>query len=329
MKVQHIIGADLSKNFIDLHCHGLQTHLKIQNCPAGFTQMLGWIKSQGIGRQQVMVVMEHTGLYSYLWEGFLHTHHICFTKVAALAIKRSMGMVRGKNDYIDAQRIARYGYDRREELSQAPKANKILDRLGLLYATRQRLVRHRAALMCALKQYQVLDLKQSDPVIKAQQQILNQFSLQIERLQREMDLLMEKEQSIHDNYNLLRSIKGVGKVLAMATIIKTGNFTLFTNARKFACYCGTAPFEHSSGSSIRKKTRVSHLADKTMKTLLDLAAKSAIQYDGELKDYYEKRTQLGKAKMSTINVVRNKLIYRMFAIIKRGTPFIETYLQVA
>ena len=66
-----------------------------------------------------------------------------------------------------------------------------------------------------------------------------------------------------------------------------------------------------------------------MKSLLDLSAKSAIQYDKELREYYLKRTYAGKSKMSTINVVRNKILYRMFAIIKRQTPFTENYLQVA
>ena len=77
------------------------------------------------------------------------------------------------------------------------------------------------------------------------------------------------------------------------------------------------------------KPRVSHLADKQMKTLLDLSAKSAIQYDKELKEYYLKRTQNGKSKMSTINVVRNKILYRMFAVVKRQTPFTESYSQAA
>jgi len=66
-----------------------------------------------------------------------------------------------------------------------------------------------------------------------------------------------------------------------------------------------------------------------MKTLLTQSAKSAIQYDKELKDYYQKRTAMGKSKKSTINVVRNKIIHRMFAVIKRQTPFIEQYLKTA
>lgn len=329
MKVQHIIGADLSKNFIDLHCHLLNTHVKISNCPKGFNSLLGWINQQHIPASEVMMVMEHTGFYSFQWEGFLHAHHICFTKVPALALKRSMGMVRGKTDRIDAKRIARYGYEKREELSAAPPGDAALQRLQLLHSARSRLVRHRASFRAALKDYEVLGLKPTDPLVQLQRQLIKTFDGKVQKLDQEIENLIAQQKPIEENYQLLQSIKGVGKVLAVATLIKTKNFTCFANARKFACYCGTAPFEHSSGSSIRKKTRVSQLADKTMKTLLDLAAKSAIQYDPELKTYYQKRIQEGKSKMSTINVVRNKIIYRMFAVIKRQTPFEQHYLQVA
>jgi transposase len=108
---------------------------------------------------------------------------------------------------------------------------------------------------------------------------------------------------------LLQTITGVGPVLSVATVVKTKNFTQFNDPRKFACYCGTAPFEHSSGKSIRKKTKISHLADKSMKTLLDQSAKSAIQYDKELKQFYERRLEMGKSKKSTINIVHNMSSY--------------------
>ena len=145
----------------------------------------------------------------------------------------------------------------------------------------------------------------------------------------EIDSLINEQEPLKQNFHLLQSIKGVGKILALNAIIKTHNFTRFVNARKFACFCGTAPFPHESGTSIKRKSRVSHLADKQMKSLLDLSAKSAIQYDKELREYYLRRTANGKSKMSTINIVRNKILYRMFAVIKRQTPFSENYLQAA
>ena len=66
-----------------------------------------------------------------------------------------------------------------------------------------------------------------------------------------------------------------------------------------------------------------------MKSLLDQGAKSALLYDKELKNYYESRLAKGKSKMSTINIIRNKIIARMFAVIKRQKPFVENYLAAA
>lgn len=328
MKLQHIIGVDLSKESIDLSSHELQTHLRIENSFNGFRQMLKWLRDQKISCSKVMIVMEHTGLYSYHMEAFLHEHQISFTKVSALAIKRSLGLVRGKNDKIDAQRIARYGFEKKDVLVVVDKPNKVIQRLGMLHSTRDRLVKHRASLICAIKEYKNV-LRQSDLIIKSQLSLVKNFSEQIKKIEAEIDELITKEQPVNQNFQLLKTIKGVGKVVATAAIIKTRNFTRFSNARKFACYCGTAPFEHSSGKSIRRKTRISHLADKEMKTLLDQSAKSAIQYDKELKSFYQRRIAIGKSKKSTINIVRNKILTRMFAVIKRQTPFIENYLQTA
>jgi len=44
-----------------------------------------------------------------------------------------------------------------------------------------------------------------------------------------------------------------------------------------------------------------------------------------MKIYYQKRLQEGKSKMSALNIVRNKLISRMFAIAKRGTPYVDIH----
>jgi transposase len=329
MQIQQIIGADLSKKTIDLVCHLTKMHMQIQNNIAGFKDMVKWLKQQSINPAEVMIVMEHTGLYSYCFENYLHQHHIAFTKVNALTIKRSAGLVRGKNDKIDAKRIASYGYEKKDQLQQQQVVEKDLQRLQLLHSTRARLVKQRAATSCAIKEYRNIRIPENDILMRSQLQIITAFDKQIEKLDNEISAVVKINEPLNKNFKLLVSIKGVGKVLALNTIVKTNNFTKFSDARKFACYCGTAPFEHTSGSSIKGKTRVSHLADKQMKTLLDLSAKSAIQYDRELREFYIRRLDLGKSKMSTINIVRNKILYRMFAVVKRQTAFKDNYLQAA
>jgi transposase len=329
MKLQHIIGADLSKKSIDLVCHLQNAHIQIENSIAGFRDLLRWMRQQKINASETMIVMEHTGLYSFCFENFLHKHQMSFCKVNALAIKRSIGLVRGKTDKLDAARIAAYGYEKKDTLTNDVPANNELKRLQMLHSTRDRLVKQRASLTCAIKEYKHIGIPEKDIIMQTQLQLIKSFDRQIEKLMTQIEKIIEEQQSLKQNFRLLQSIKGVGKILALASIIKTSNFTRFANARQFACFCGTAPFEHSSGTSIKRKSRVSHLADKQMKTLLDLSAKSAIQYDKELREYYLRRTNNGKSKMSTINIVRNKILYRMFAVIKRQTPFSENYLQAA
>lgn len=318
------VGADLSKKTIDFVIHQLKTFLKVDNNISGFRDLIKWFRQHSIDLSEIMIVMEHTGLYSYQLEQFLHQNGISFTKVSALAIKRSLGLVRGKSDEIDARRIARYAFEKQDCLSADQPVSKNLTLLQRLHSTRERLVKTRASYITAVNEEQeAYKLKQTDIVIAVQLKVIKSFDQQIQKLEDEIQAIVQTDKDLNKNYSLLQSIKGVGPVVALATIIKTGNFTRFTNPRKFACFCGTAPFEHTSGSSIRGKTKISSLRDKKMKTLLDLAAKSAIQYDKELHDYYMNRLTIGKSKKSTRNIVRNKIIYRMFAVIKRQTPYQE------
>jgi len=322
MKVPHIIGADLSKKTIDFISHCFQSHIQLSNSSKGFQELIKWMTKQKLNTSDVVIVMEHTGLYSCMFEDFLHGSNIAFAKVSGLAIKRSMGLVRGKNDKIDAQRIARYGFEKQQTLRMEPAPNETLKKLKLLHSTRSKLVSQRAGLIVTVQEYQkVLQLKKSDLALSSQLRIIKILDLEIKRLDDAIKAIIETDERINNNYRLQQSIKGVGKVLALAMIIKTGNFTRFANSRKFASFCGTAPFEHRSGTSIHGRTKVSHLADKSIKTLLDLSAKSAIQYDKELREYYLKRIATGKAKMSTINNVRNKILHRIFAVINRQTPY--------
>jgi transposase len=316
------VGADLSKKTIDFVIHQLKVSLQVDNSIAGFKDLITWFHQHSIDLSEVMIVMEHTGLYSFQLEKFLHQNGISFAKVSALAIKRSLGLVRGKSDKIDARRIARYAFEKQDCLRADQPLSENLILLQRLHSTRERLVKTRASYITAVnEQREAYQLKSTDIGIAVQLKVIKSLDQQIQKLEDQIGAIVQSDKDVTNSYRLLQSVKGVGPVVSLATIIKTGNFTRITNPRKFGCFCGTAPFEHTSGSSIRGKTKISSLRDKKMKTLLDLAAKSAIQYDKELHEYYMKRLAMGKSKRSTRNIIRNKIIYRMFAVIKRQTPY--------
>ncbi len=151
-----------------------------------------------------------------------------------------------------------------------------------------------------------------------------------------MEATLEEDEQIQKHFRLITSVVGIGMiarrtVTAVAFLIYTQDFTAFDNARQFACYAGVAPFEYSSGSSIRGKTKISPLANRKMKALLSNCASAAVQHDPELKAYYQRKVSQGKAKMSALNAVRAKLINRVFATVNRGTEYVvmKQYKQAA
>ena len=112
------------------------------------------------------------------------------------------------------------------------------------------------------------------------------------------------------------------------TIAYTENFTSFPSSRSYAVYVGVIPFDHSSGTSIKGRKRVSHLANKELKSELTQAAKSAMQWDKELKEYASRKLEK-KDYGVVVNNVKFKLILRMFAVVKRGTKYVDNYQNAA
>lgn len=324
MATTHIIGADISKATIDLALLPQGTHLTIPNNAEGFKKLKTWLKANKVATDRCRLILEHTGLYSFGFEQYLSNDGMAFSKVSGLELKRSMGLVRGKSDRIDAMRIARFGQQKGGDLAPYIPLTKNLSKLSYLATMRARLVRQRAAAITAVAETApAMELSESDEAVKIQRRIIKAYDREIEKTEQLIADLIASDPELNHNYRLLGSIVGVGPVLATRMIIATRNFTCFADARKFACYSGVAPFEHSSGTSVKGRTRVSHIAAKEIKTLLSLAARSAVQHDPELKEYYQKKTAAGKQKMSVLNVVRNKLIYRIFAVIKRKSPFLK------
>jgi len=328
-KVLQFVGADLSKKTIDLVIHPTKNHLCIENSKLGFKQMIRWLKQSRKDLSDIIVVMEHTGLYSYCFEKFLFEKGIQFSKVNPVDIKFSIGVTRGKSDKVDAARIAQYGAEKPDRLKIQTQISKALESLKMLNTSRDKLVRTRAGLKTSIEEFRNMGMSDREPALRAQLRVINTLDKEIKHLDNQIQLTIHQESELKKTYSLLTSIPGVGAVVATNVIVKSENFKRFSNSRKLACYSGIAPFEHLSGTSIRGKTRVSHMADKSMKTLLDLAAKTAIRCDPEMRAFFEKRTAMGKPKMSTINIIRNKVVGRMFAVVNRQTPYVIRLIEAA
>lgn len=326
MQYKSFIGIDVSKRTIDVFIHGHNVHRRFSNDSGGYRELMNWILKtlECEIHSEVLFCFEHTGLYSLTLAAYLDQVKVPFSMISALQIKRSLGITRGKSDKIDARRIAEYAYRHRETLTRTKLPSSAIIQLQPLLTLRARLVRDRAGYEVTQKEQKRFLKDQDVPsLFDAYDQIINTLKAEIKRVEKAIKEIIDANEELKEVFQLITGIKGVGFIIAACMIVSTHNFTRFESWRKFACYSGIAPFEYSSGTTIKGKTKVSPLANKQIKRLLHMAALRACHSDKELSVYYKKRIENGKSKLETLNIIRNKIVSRMFAVAKRKTAYVE------
>jgi transposase len=331
MNHKHAIGIDVSKQTLDVVCHTTSAHIQVENNQKGFSKMLTWVNKQvKTELDQTLFCFEHTGLYSRELAVFCHVHQLFFCIESPVNIKRSLGLKRGKNDKVDAREIAHYAYLRRDELKVYRLPAAKVQQLQLLLTQREQLVTQRAGLISVQnEQKRVLVIKEHKLVFDVYEKMIAYLSKQIERIEAEMKTIVTSDTELKKNFRLVTSIKGIGDIIGYYLLVNTDCFTRFQTWRQFSCYCGIAPFDHESGTSLKAGKHVHPMGHRKIKSLLFLAASTAIQFDQELKAYYERRLSEGKNRMYTLNAIKNKLIARVFAVVKRQTPYVQIHRHAA
>jgi transposase len=324
MKRSWFIGVDISKKTLDVAIYDpklkkCRKHFKVENSPKGFREMVKTLKGECVKIDEAFLCMEYCGVYG-LEIGFFLDGKIDYCFCAPLQIKRSLGISRGKNDKLDAMKIARFCYLLREELEPATMPNELMLSLKALMAERSRLIKVQTMDKTVLSELQST-LPESS--IKRAQQRLIAVKADIRAIEKEIVSLIGQDPELQKTYKLLTSIVGISVVNATMMILLTNNFKGITDARAFACYCGIAPFEHTSGTSIKGKTKVSKMGNRPMKAMLSNSARSAIVHDPELRIYYKRKREEGKSHGTVMNAVKFKIITRAYAVINRGTPFVK------
>ena len=320
------IGLDISKIWLD---YSLVEDKQADPTPAKRIQndvkdIMRLVKklSKKYETDRLWFCFEHTGNYGLLLSSILQSNNIKYSAVPALQIKQSIGITRGKTDQIDAQRIAQYAstFEHKLKASELP-SNELLQVKNLL-SYRSQLVKIKTQLQNSQKSYQavqkVVNMEFINDDLTSK---IEQLQSDIKRLDNKIKSIIQESNKLKNNYNLISSVKGVGQVLSAIILVYTNNFKSFDDPRKFNCFTGLAPFEHSSGLS-SKPSKTSPLRHRYLKSLIFNGANSAAQYDPQLKKYYERKREEGKAHLTVINAIGCKLIYRVFATVKRQSPYV-------
>ena len=144
------IGIDVSKATLDAAlCHqdspNQFSHQQFANTTVGFKQLLAWLKKQKADSSKSFFCMEHTGHYTLALCCFLQEKELSYTLVSPLHLKKSLGITRGKNDQVDAQRIAQCACLHQRSLKPMQLPSACLLKLKNLMAFRDRLTKSKVS----------------------------------------------------------------------------------------------------------------------------------------------------------------------------------------
>jgi transposase len=325
-KFKNFLGIDVSKEYFDavviLNGNKQNTfHNQFVNDYKGIQALRKWLKEQNATFENTLICLEHTGMYGKLLIKYLMLFKFELWVEMSLKIIRSIGVQRGKNDKIDAERIANYAMKNVDEAVPYKAPRKEVDKIRNLLSLREKLVVTKASLLRNVQELKSFDLEVAKLSEKLQKSTLKGIDLDLKSIEKQLDKLINEDENLSRIFKISTSVTGVGKVTALFLICFTNEFTMYNTPRQLACYAGVVPFEHTSGKSVRSKPKVHYMANKKLKKQLHMCALSAITSDPELKIYYNRKVEEGKSKMLVINNVRNKLVHRICACVRENKMF--------
>ena len=332
--INFIVGCDISKGTIHFHLtqdNVYVTHGEWSNDTKTLNKKVKSIKNfvadiANDQSYQLTFVMEFTGIYNNLLLFVLHKYGIDTWIEHASTIKATCGIDRLKTDKIDAEKIALYGFRFRDKTKLWKPLSKDLEKLNVLITQREAFIKTKRQLTQANKDNKkFLDKHSSDFLLQLNTPVVDELVMAIAKLEDEMISLIANNSELKENYDIVVSVPGIGPVTARTLLTTTDNFTKFETGKKLGCYSGVVPFEKSSGA-LKGKAKVSHKANKKIKTLLHMGAVSASHGKSKMAQYYNRKIAEGKNKMSVINALRNKILITAFACVKNKCKYQDDYM---
>lgn len=329
---KNYLGIDVSKPWFDVSLLAVANHVKeamlterFDNSTEGMKVFKSWLKTNGVKYDEnSLLVIENTGVYHRLIWSFCSKNNLQLHIGNAAYIKWSLGITRGKSDVIDSQRLCMYCCKQADELKVTPALNAVFMKLKDLMSSRSRLVTQLHSTKNYIKEIQCTNDKALLTILdKAHKAAIEGIKKSIGQLEIFIENIIKADPAIYTNYQLIKTVPGIGHLTAVYIICCTNNFASKISGKQLASYSGVVPFEHTSGISIKGKNRVHKMANKDLKKMLHLCALTAIKYYPEFRQYFDRKKAEGKNGMLVLNAIKNKLVLRVVAVVNKQQPYVD------
>lgn len=316
------VGIDVSKKVFDAAIWGDQAFkdmvvAQFKRTRKGAGQFVHWLSNQA--RKPAGAVMEWTGSFSRELAQWIQdvTGDLPISLMNPCLVKaygRSLNL-RNKTDAVDARMLAAFGHERRPSPWVRPSPEQ--DRLQSLFRTRAKLVEIQSTLDVRAESCLFLDAEAE----AAQRNVLDLVRAEVKVLEEAIRSLASQFPRLGADFQLLRSIPGVGLITAAAVLAEAGDLRRFRRGRQLTAFLGVSPKRYESGSSVRGRTRMSRMGGTHIRPVLYMAAVASTRLQGPMRDFYQRLVNAGKPPLVAIGALMRKMLLVMRAVLIQNKPY--------
>ncbi len=301
------VGVDVSKDRLDLAVHSHHEIRGFANTATGISKLLKHVTSLG----PVLVVMEATGGYEMSLAAALAEAAIPMSIVNPRQVRdfaRSTGQL-AKTDSIDARILAKFA----AVIGPEPRMLADIQTLEL------------RDILARRDQLNEMITAEKNRLHHARGPLRDHISAHIAWLERslaemdsELKRFIEASPLWREKDNLLKSVPGIGPVLASTLVANLPELGAL-NRKQIAALVGVAPFNRDSGKMRGKRSCWGGRAE--VRAALYMATLVATKHNPVIRKFYERLCAAGKAKKAAITACMRKLLTIVNAMIKHRTTW--------
>jgi transposase len=313
-----VVGIDVSKDTLDaclLLPTGRAKEHAFGNDPRGHAALVAWADRHATGAP-VHFCLEATGPYAeaiatHLADAGRHVSVVNPTRVKYAGLARGRG---NKTDKADARLIAEYA-DRERPPAWRPPPPEVRELQGLVRridelveaAARDKARLASPALTTAAR--------------RSVTRTVRFLEREADRLRDQAGAVVAASPALAADRDLLETIPGVGRQTATVILAELPAVDRLPSAQSAAAYCGLSPREFTSGTSVKKRTRLSKAGNPRLRKALFLPTQTAVRFNPLLKGFFDRLVAAGKPKMQAIGACMRKLVMLGYGVLKNRAPF--------
>lgn len=319
--MDNYIGIDVAKSTLQVYIPKNQLNIEIQNTLVELKKLYSKLnKLYKKSLNDIVFIYESTGCYSSILERFCQDNNIKCFKVGAYQSSSFSKVIknRSKTDKLDAEMLSKMSIVAKEEDIKVPSKDETAHKIRSLIKYYYSLIKEESRAKNYLEAA-TFNFEDEFVLKKVKKKILN--------IQKEQEMVIDKAMQIiksnkeyYEAYENITSIKGVGQKSAIILIYL---FLKYPNASRqhITALCGLDPVEISSGSSVKKKERISKQGLTLVRAILFMPTLTTTLHNEEMRLIYERLLARGKPKMVAQMAIMRKIILLAHSLYKNKEQY--------